>query len=184
MVHDWGWRQGLTGTREGGASRSVPLVVWVEVGGRVGGEGGVCRLRPGQGLRLAGLPLPGARLLLAVPVLRDPDPLADRHPLVPPLHLVDLVDVDLRRAWRYRVAWGSVVVRGWQAAGREKVIVSRVVIVPTSSSTTMNSRLSGRHWLRFDLQVAWACSLRRGGARDGEVRDAGRRKALMRMMQV
>ena len=122
--------------------------------------------------------------MLAVPVLCDPDPLADRHPLVPPLHLVDLVDVDLRRAWRYRVAWGSVVVRGWQAARREKVIVSRVVIVPTSSSTTMNSRLSGRHWLRFDLQVAWACCLRRGGARDGEVRDAGRRKALMRMMQV
>ena len=151
----------------------------------MGSEGGVRRLWPGH-LRLARwATLPGARLLLAVPVLRDPDPLAHRHPLVAArLHLVHLVDVDLRRAWRYRVAWGSVVVRGWQAARREKVIVSRVVIVPTSSSTTMNSRLSGRHWLRFDLQVAWACSLRRGGARDGEVRDAGRRKALMRMIQV
>ena len=148
----------------------------------------MCRLWSAGSLPcLASGTLPGAPLMLAVPVLRDPDPLADRHPLVATtsgFHLVHLVDVDLRRAWRYRVAWGSVVVRGWQAAGREKVIVSRVVIVPTSSSTTMNSRLSGRHWLRFDLQVAWACCLRRGGARDGEVRDAGRRKALMRMMQV
>lgn len=165
MVHDWGWRQGLTGTRKGGASRSVPLVVWVEVGGRVGGEGGVCRLRPGQGLRLAGLPLPGARLLLAVPVLRDPDPLADWHPLVPPLHLVDLVDVYLRRAWRHGVTRGGVVFRGWNPAWREKVVVSRVVIV-SSTSTSMSSGLSRRHRLRLDLQVAWACSGRRGGPRD------------------
>ena len=163
MVHDWGWRQGLTGTREGGASHGVPLVVWVEVGGRVGAEGGVRRLRPGQGLHLARLPLPGVRLLLAVPVLRDPDPLAHWHPLVPPLHLVHLVDVDLRRAWRHGVARGGVVVGGWKAAWREKVVVSRVVIV---SSTSMTSRLSRRHRLRLDLQAAWACCWRRGGARD------------------
>jgi len=166
LVHDWGWRQGLTGTRKGGASRGVPLVVWVEVRGRVGGEGGVRRLRPGQGLRLTRLPLPGARLLLAVPVLRDPDPLAHRHPLIPPLHLVDLVDVDLRRAWRHGVTRGGVVVVGWNASRREKMVVSRVVIVSSTSSTSMTSWLSWRHRLRLDLQVAWACSWRRGRARD------------------
>jgi len=129
----------------------------------VGGEGGMRRLGPGLHLGLARLPLPGARLLLAVPVLRDPDPLADRHPLVPPVHLVDLVDVDLRRAWRHGVTRGGVVVRGWDAAWREKVVVPRVVIV---SSTSMTSGLARGHRLRLDLQVAWACSGRRGGARD------------------
>ena len=134
----------------------------------MGGEGGVRRLWPGH-LRLARwATLPGARLLLAVPVLRDPDPLAHRHPLVPPLHLVHLVDVDLRRAWRDGVTRGSVVVGGWKASRGEQMVVTRVVIVTTSSttSTTMTSRLPRRHGLRLDLQVAWACSWRRGGARD------------------
>ena len=129
----------------------------------MGSEGGVRRLWPGH-LRLARwATLPGARLLLAVPVLRDPDPLAHRHPLIPPLHLVDLVDVDLRRAWRHGVTRGGVVVRGWDAAWREEVVVPRVVIV---SSTSMTSGLARGHRLRLDLQVAWACSGWRGGARD------------------
>ena len=134
----------------------------------MGGDGGMRRLGPGLHLGLARLPLPGARLLLAVPVLRDPDPLAHRHPLVPPLHLVHLVDVDLRRAWRDGVTRGSVVVGGWKASRGEQMVVTRVVIVTTSSttSTTMTSRLPRRHGLRLDLQVAWACSWRRGGARD------------------
>ena len=121
----------------------------------MGGEGGVRRLGPGLHLGLARLPLPGTRLLLAVPVLRDPDPLAHRHPLVPPLHLVHLVDVDLRRAWRDGVARGSVVVGGWKASRGEQMVVSRVVIVTTTSSTTtsttMTSRLPRRHGLRLDL---------------------------------
>jgi len=137
----------------------------------VWGEGRVRRLGPGQHLRLARLTLPGAGLLLAVPVLRDPDPLAHRHPLVPPLHLVHLVDVDLRRARRHGVTGGGVVVGGWKAARREQVVVSRVVIVSSSPSTTVTSGLPRRHRLRLDLQVAWACSWRRGCARDGEVGD-------------
>ena len=138
----------------------------------MGGEGGVRRLGPGLHLGLARLPLPGTSLLLAVPVLRDPDPLAHRHPLVPPLHLMYLVDVDLRRAWRDGVTRGSMVIRGWKASRGEQMVVSRVVIVATSSSTssttstTMTSRLPRRHGLRLDLQVAWACSWRRGCARD------------------
>ena len=134
----------------------------------MGGEGGVRRLGPGLHLGLARLPLPGTSLLLAVPVLRDPDPLAHRHPLVPPLHLMYLVDVDLRRAWRDGVTRGSVVVGGWKASRGEQMVVTRVVIVTTSSttSTTMTSRLPRRHGLRLDLQVAWACSWRRGCARD------------------
>ena len=134
------------------------------------GEGRVRGLWSGQHLRLARcLTLPGASLLLAVPVLRDPDPLAHRHPLVPPLHLVHLVNVDLRRAWRHGVTRGGVVVGGWKASWREEMVVSRVVIVSSSTSTTTTTMTSGlprRHGLRLDLEVAWACSWRRCCARD------------------
>ena len=143
----------------------------------------MCRLWSAGSLPcLASGTLPGAPLMLAVPVLRDPDPLADRHPLVATtsgLHLVHLVDVDLGRTGGDRVARGGVVVVGRQASWGEQVVVARIVIVPSSSSSTVTLRLPGRHRLRLDLEVAWTCCWGRSRARDGEMWDAGEEKRRM-----
>jgi len=135
----------------------------------------MCRLWSAGSLPcLASGTLPGAPLMLAVPVLCDPDPLADRHPLVATtsgFHLVHLVDVDLGRTGGDRVARGGVVVVGRQASWGEQVVVARIVIVPSSSSSTVTLRLPGRHRLRLDLEVAWTCCWGRSRARDGEMWD-------------
>lgn len=162
--------EGLAGPGEGGAAGGV-VVVGVQVGG-VRGEARVGRLGPG-GLGLAGA-LPGGGLLLAAPVLRDPDPLGDGHAVIARLLArVHLVYVYLRGSRRHAVAGGGVGVAGVDGSRGEEVVAPLVALLGQVVAAVAH-RLPRRHRLGLHLEAGARARAGVGGvprAADGQLRD-------------